>query len=243
MDPEELYFRLGELVATMPNLDADGQLTSEMQMWLGRAHVLVERAVDMVERVKFTVASENLQVASPIRASHAGTIRAVVYRALAHAESRAPASARGAFIAAGDPFTAMTHVRNVLKVAKRDMLIVDPYMDEAALMDFGPLIPEPTTVRLLADKDKRRLQPTLRPAVERWKREYGDKRPLEARLTPARALHDRAIFVDGQGAWVLTQSLKDFAERSPGVIFKVDKAIADLKIPAYEELWNNADPV
>jgi hypothetical protein len=57
MDPEELYFGLGELVATMPNLDAD--LTSETQMWLGRAHVLVKRAVDTVDQVKFTVASES----------------------------------------------------------------------------------------------------------------------------------------------------------------------------------------
>jgi hypothetical protein len=62
-------------------------------------------------------------------------------------------------------------------------------------------------------------------------------------LTPPRALHDRAIFVDGQGAWVLTQSLKDFAVNSPGVIFKVDKAVADLKIPAYEELWKTASPL
>jgi hypothetical protein len=170
MDPEELYFRLGELVATMPNLDAD--LTSETQMWLGRAHVLVKRAVDTVDQVKFTVASESLQVASSIRGSHAGTIRALVYRALAHAESRAPVSVRGAFIPAGDAFTALTQVRNVLQIAKRDVFIVDPYMDEAALMDFGLLIPERTTVRLLADSDKRTLRPSLRPAVERWIREY-----------------------------------------------------------------------
>ena len=42
---------------------------------------------------------------------------------------------------------------------------------------------------------------------------------------------------------MLTQSLKDFAERSPGVIFKVDQAIADLKIPAYEDLWKAANPL
>jgi hypothetical protein len=126
-------------------------------------------------------------------------------------------------------------VRNVLKIAKHDVLIVDPYMDETALMDFGPLAPERTTIRLLADGYKKALQPSLRPAVERWKREHADKRPLQARLTPARTLHDRAIFVDGQGAWVLTQS--------PGVIFKVDQAIADLKIPTYEELWKTAGPL
>src|SRR4051812_42582594 len=95
-------------------------------------------------------------------------------------------------------------------------------MDEKALTDFGLLTPERTTVRLLADKNG--VQDSLPPAVERWTPQYGDKRPLEAKLTPRRALHDRAIFVDGKGAWVLTQSLKDFATRAPGVIFRVDEA-------------------
>jgi hypothetical protein len=239
MDPEELYIRVGEIVATMPNLDADGDLTPETYMWFGRAGVLVGKALNKVEQMKFEHASERIQVGSFMRESDVGLVRGLVYRALAYAESRAPASARGAFIPAGDAFTALTAVRNVLKIAKRDVFIVDPYMDETALMDFGPLIPERTTVRLLGDKRTR--QPSLRPAVERWKREHGDKRPLDARLTPPRALHDRAIFVDGQGAWVLTQSLKDFAGRSPGVIFKVDQAIAELKIPAYEDLWSTAN--
>jgi hypothetical protein len=129
----------------------------------------------------------------------------------------------------------------VLKTATRDVLIVDPYMDEKALTDFGLLTPERITVRLLADKNS--VQDSLPPAVERWTRQYGDKRPLEAKLTPRRALHDRAIFVDGKGAWVLTQSLKDFATRAPGVIFRVDEAVAALKIPAYEDLWNVANPL
>jgi hypothetical protein len=63
------------------------------------------------------------------------------------------------------------------------------------------MTPERTTVRLLADKNG--VQDSLSPAVERWTRKYGDKHPLEAKLTPRRALHDRAIFVDGKGAWVL----------------------------------------
>jgi hypothetical protein len=63
------------------------------------------------------------------------------------------------------------------------------------------MTPERTTVRLLADKNG--VQDSLPPAVERWTRKYGDKHPLEAKLTPRRTLHDRAIFVDGKGAWVL----------------------------------------
>jgi hypothetical protein len=239
LDPEELYIRAGEVVATMPNLDGD--LTPETHLWSGRAGVLGGQALDKLEQMKFQHAWERIQLGSLMRESNVGLVRALVYRALASAEARAPISVRGAFIPAGNAFTAMATVRSVLKVAKHNVFIVDPYMNETALTDFGLVAPEGITVRLLADK--RTLQASLRPAVERWIREYDNKRPLEARLTPKSTLHDRAIFVDGQGAWVLTQSLKDFAERSPGVIFKVDQAIADLKIPAYEDLWKAANPL
>jgi hypothetical protein len=68
------------------------------------------------------------------------------------------------------------------------------------------MTPERTTVRLLADKNG--VQDSLSLAVERWTRKYGDKHPLEAKLTLRRALHDRAIFVDGKGAWVLASRLR-----------------------------------
>jgi len=51
-----------------------------------------------------------------------------------------------------------------------------------------------------------------------------------------KTLHDRAIFVDKAKAWTLTQSLKDFAKRSPAEIVRADDTAA-LKIAAYEAIW------
>jgi hypothetical protein len=68
-------------------------------------------------------------------------------------------------------------------------------------------------------------------------------RPLEIRLAPARSLHDRLIIVDGAQAWTLTQSLKDFAARSPATIVKVDGETAGLKICAYDAIWRGAAPL
>jgi hypothetical protein len=89
--------------------------------------------------------------------------------------------------------------------------------------------------RLRAD-----VKPSLRPAVQRWTAQYGSIRPLEAKLSEPRTLHDRAIFVDGKGAWVLTQSFNAFAARAPGMIVRVDSETATLKIAAYEALWQSA---
>ncbi|BAM92882.1 hypothetical protein S58_69160 [Bradyrhizobium oligotrophicum S58] len=41
-------------------------------------------------------------------------------------------------------------------------------------------------------------------------------------------------------AWTLTQSLKDFAARSPATIVKVDAETAALKVSAYGAIWQTA---
>jgi hypothetical protein len=238
MDPESLYMQLGRLVETMPELTGYGPISPETLQWLGRAHVLVTATGD-------TVDAEGLKVASNALFSHpessAPKIRAIVYRALAFAESRAPVSAQGAFIPAGDVFDAMAAIGKVLGRATGDVLIIDPYMDEKTLTEFAPLAPEGVTVRLLSDE--KTCKPTLRPSAGRWATQYGAKRPLAVRLAAARTLHDRLIIVDGAEVSVLTQSLNAFAARSHAAIVRVDDETAALKISAYQDIWNKAAPL
>ncbi len=59
------------------------------------------------------------------------------------------------------------------------------------------------------------------------------------RLAPPKTLHDRAIFIDQAEAWILTQSLKDFAKRSPAEIVRANDT-ASMKIAAYEAVWVTA---
>jgi hypothetical protein len=237
-DPEALYMQLGELVRTMPDLEAYGDLSSDTQIWLARAYMLVEAAgVGLSDEATFKVACEQLQLSAP-REISAAKIRAIVYRALARAERQAPASAQGAFVVKGNVFEAMAAIGKVVKAAANDVLIVDPYMDDKALTDFAILVPEQIRIRLLADQQD--VKASLRPAVARWTTQYGSTRPLEARLSPPRTLHDRAILIDGTQAWVLTQSLNAFATRSHGLISRVDPETAGMKIPAYEAVWNSA---
>ena len=94
-------------------------------------------------------------------------------------------------------------------------------------------------LRLLTDEGGAR--PDLEPAGRRWREQY-PARPIEIRLAPARALHDRAFNVDSAQAWTITQSLKDFATRARGEIVRADD-IADLKIAAHEDIWAKAKPI
>jgi hypothetical protein len=159
---------------------------------------------------------------------------------LAAAELRAPASAQGAFIPAGNAFDAFAAVSKVLQTATTDVLIIDPYMDEAALTEFGCAVPHGITLRLLADAAH--VKATLEPAARRWISQYGAAKSLSARLAPPRTLHDRAILIDGTTAWTLTQSLNAFAKRSPAEIVRADDT-AQLKIDAYDAIWNGAQEI
>lgn len=234
-DPETLYRELGRLVETMPDLHA-APLPPETQRWVGRAFALVQEVGNLADAAMFSVASQSLGTSRSLQG--ANQVRAIIYRALAVAERRAPAGAAGAFIPVGNNFDAFAALAKILQTAVRDVLIVDPYMDEAALTEFGLAVPEGVSLRLMADRAT--VKGTLQPAGAKWVQQYGPKRPLLVRLAPPKSLHDRAIFIDGSGAWTLTQSLKDFAKRSPAEIVRADDTAA-LKISAYEAIWAGAD--
>jgi hypothetical protein len=219
----------------MPDLAAPGPLSPETNLWLGRICAAVEATGSLSDSFNLDQQVRNLHSAG--RPNAAQRIYTIIYRALARAELQAPAGMSGTFIPVGNSFDAFAALSKILKDAKKDVLIVDPYMDETALTEFGVAVPENVLLRLLTDTANHK--PTLAPAANKWVNQYGTARPLAVRLAPPKSLHDRAIFVDGAGAWTLTQSLKDLAKRAPAEIVRVDD-IATLKIPAYEAIWKTA---
>ncbi len=239
MDPQLLYSRLEALIQSTPSdLGLGGPLSSETKLWLGRANALIEALADFGTRLQFGVALGLLDH-HPVRSTE--NIVAVLYNALAIAELRLPSVSKGAFIPVGNTFDVLSALSKTFLAAERDVLIIDPYMDNRVLTDFAPLAAEGVNIRLLTDQKS--CAPTFAPAVQRWKSQYAKKRPLSARLAPARTLHDRLIIVDATEVWILTQSLKDFAARSPASIVRSDTATAALKIAAYQDIWNAASSV
>ena len=164
----------------------------------------------------------------------------ILYQAMAAAELKVPASARGAFIPARNSFDAFAAITKVLQSATKDVLIVDPYMDETILTEFGGSIPDAVSLRLLSDQST--VKASLAPAARAWTDQHRTSRPLAVRLAAPKALHDRVILIDGTTAWTVTQSLKDFAKRSPAEIVRADDTAA-LKISAYEFVWSSASIV
>lgn len=240
IDPESLYLQLGQLVAEMPKLDGTGPITPDINRWLGRAALLVEATGGRVDAISLKSASDMLNTI--IRDTNAQQIAAVVYRALAVAEANAPATTRGAFVGVGAALDALQVVGKVLAEAKRDVLLVDAYMDAKVLTDFAPMAAEGVVIRLLADSFSTKPDALL-PAVTRWTQQFGTTRPLDVRLSTPRALHDRLILADGAMVWSLTQSLKDFAGRSPALVQRIDVNLTAQKVDFYEKVWTAATPL
>lgn len=239
IDAESLYIQLGQLVAEMPQLGGNGSITPEINRWLGRACHLVRAAGSTYDGVAITSASDNLNTF--LRDQNAQAIASIVYRALAMAEAKAPIAARGGFVGAGAALDALQVVGKLLAEAKKDALIVDPYMDSKVLTDFAPMAASGVSIRLLSDAFYSKAS-VLLPAVERWGKQFAG-RPLDVRLSAPRALHDRLIIADGTMVWSLTQSLKNFASRSPALAQRVDPDIAAKKLEFYEQIWSTATPV
>jgi len=232
---EDLYRRIGRLIEECPPFGGLSALSVAQLTWLGRAEALIAASENTVAMAEFGAARASLAYPT-MRASGHQNLMLVLYGVLGRAELAAPAAAQGAFIPVGSSFDAYSALAKIFALATTDVLVVDPYMDDSVLLDFGGAVPEPVALRLLSDQAT--AKQSLGPAATRWKAQY-PSRTLEVRLAPPRTLHDRVILVDGKDAWTVTQSLKDLAKRSPAEIVRAND-VAALKIAAYEQIWITA---
>ena len=238
-EAENLYRQLGRLIESMPDLKASTtSISAETSQWLGRAYALVQSVGDVIDTVNFKHNTTLLTRAAKNTAAE--EIYAILYRAFAVAELAAPAGVVGSFIPVGNSFDAFSAISKVLGTANKDVLIIDPYMDEITLTDFATSVPENINLRLLADQQDHK--PSLTSAAKRWIDQYQVTRPLSLRLALPRLLHDRAILIDGTTAYTLTQSLNAFAKRSPAEIIRADDT-SQLKIAAYEQIWSQSQQI
>jgi hypothetical protein len=240
VSPEELYLRLGQLIAEMPDLTLIQPLTTDNAKWLGRAMALLNAAGDMLGLVEVKNAVGYLN--DPSRNRHyVDQIILTLYAALAKAELAVPAGLQGSFIPAKSPYDALLAVGRILETAASDIFLLDAYADEK-ILEYARIAPVGVTIRVLADDFQYgRSRMALKPAADLWRQQFTDTRPLEVRLAAPKSMHDRAIFIDRGTAWIVQQSFNALATRSPTTLVKVtEPEILVPKLAAYEIMWATA---
>jgi hypothetical protein len=236
MNAEEHYLSLSRLLENPPDLYNDYASLGAMR-WMARAYALAIKTRQVLDIARVATLSE--AIASG-KTDYVVELMTILYRIHAVAEINAPISVQGAFIGVGNAHDALSAVSKVMSSATSHIRIVDPYMDDKVITDFVVLAAEGIQIELMSDS--KTVWPSFKPAIKAFRQQYKVLRPLDARLSAPKTLHDRLIIVDGHAAWDMSQSLKDLAVRSPASITRSGD-IAALKIAAYQALWDNASQV
>jgi hypothetical protein len=236
MTVEALHSQIRHLIREMPDLKATGSTLTETHRWLGRVYALVGEAEGRAAQLEF---QHHHNTWGRDRAAGAERIAGILYRALGVVEVELPASSAGAFITAGSTFDALAAVTKIFALAKTELLIVDPYLDEKIFVEFALFAPAGVQLKLLSDAAG--YKETLLPAFQKWTEQYGATRPVEVRIAPAQSLHDRLMVVDGTSVWTVDQSFNELAVRASTSFVKIGGDTAELKIRAHRDTWNSAN--
>ena len=240
MTPSELHYLYTEAIRTMPEFQSEKDftpLTRDQVEWQARTLALIELQKDILDTAAFKSAMLRSGNSGAVRAAAGMNFFQLLTTAIARVELQMPPGVRGAFVPMGSPFDALRAITEVMRGAEHDLLIVDPYADESVLLQFATAARDGVTVRVLRDAQFRDCGARLGVAKEAWVRQHGGARPLEVRTAPARSLHDRFISQDSAAVFLISQSLKDLAVRSPATIQRADADIAAEKVHAYETIW------
>lgn len=233
MQNEAIYAQLRELADKEPNFEKP---SAELSRWLGRLHQAVVATGGGIDIPKLTVAGDGL--VGILAEQNAHTIRNILYRTIARVEQKLPQVAQGGFIAAGDVYDALTVMATALEAATLRVLFVDPYAGPEVLANYAIMITEGVQVDILGAEG--RMKEGLRSTAEAWTQQYGSKRPLRVRQVAKSLLHDRLLIIDGKEAWDISQSLNALAKRAPATISKSRADQAEMKVTAYEPLFEGA---
>lgn len=86
--------------------------------------------------------------------------------------------------------------------------------------------------------------PGLLASAGKWAADtISDSHSVEVRYAPAASLYDRLIIIDSSEIWLISQSLKDIAKRSPASVSRADADLGAMKVQHYEELWGQSTPL
>ena len=135
-------------------------------------------------------------------------------------------------ISGGKPFDYFDEIREIMEMARNDLLFVDPYLDAEFVSRYLPQVNEGVTVRLLASKKIS----SLVSVVEIFVKQSGLR--VEVR-SAASGLHDRYVFVDEARCYQSGASFKDGAKKSQTTLTQITDAF-EAMLQTYQRMWGNA---
>lgn len=127
---------------------------------------------------------------------------------------------------AGEQYEYYRDVTACLKLAQKEILIVDPYLSRELFEVYADAITRGIVFRLLSSN--------VPADVLTVAKKYATGGNLDFRTS--KSFHDRVMFVDNR-VWVSGQSIKDAASKKPTYIVELDEPSMR---QIYEQIWSSA---
>lgn len=233
VSPEQLLALLEALIRDIPQFGIKKALNDTQLKWIGRADAALEASGSMNALLNFRIAKKNLGSYSFSR----DDILLPLHEAYSKIEILAPATSQGGFIPAGDTWNGYAALVQLVQTECDDLLIVDPYLNSSIYIEFAPHSSLNTSIRFLTTQ-KTEYHDGLVAAAKKWASDPISKdHPVEGRYAPSNSLHDRLIIIDGKVVWLVSQSFKDIAKKSPASVSRADPEMTTMKAVHYEGLW------
>ncbi len=239
-----LYMIIGRLIETTPDF-SNKKITDEQRQWFGRVYAVIKESGGYSDEIMLNHAITNLTKyisyeKSPEKnwcQSYVGDIKGLLYKVLGFNELHAPVSPEEIFFPVGGVFDFFVAISKIFDRTKKEILIVDSYLDNKILTEFALTIPENVTIKLLTSK-KAYERKIIQPALNKWVKQYGNTRPIELRIVSNR-LHDRWVIIDNKEVWTLSQSFNNFSARSEGKIIPSQKPHKEIEVCS--TIWKDAE--
>jgi hypothetical protein len=135
------------------------------------------------------------------------------------------------FIAKGEVYTAYRAIKNIISQGQKEILVIDPYVDEDLLDMFGSLDPA-VKIRVLTEH----LKGDFKMALCKLQQQRGE---IEVRCSSQ--FHDRFIVVDGRACYQLGGSINHAGAKATVIGIKSD-ALRDRVVAEAKSAWSSANP-
>lgn len=235
LTPEQLLALTETLIREAPAFDPEANTSDADRRWLGKAEAILEACDSIIHSIEFRAARNKLGTIFHDR----NALLAPLHTTYARLELLAPATAQGAFIPAGDTWNGYAAIVRLVQRQCEDLLVVDPYLDANFFLEFLPHSCARLGTRCLTTRRSENHLGLVSASCKWAGAEPSKSKPAEVRYAPNGSLHDRLIIIDRHEAWIITQSLKDIAKRSPASVTRVEKGVGKLKAEHYNNLWEN----
>ncbi len=234
LSPAQMLAILEAVIRESPNFVYGDPLTEKELRWLGRADAILEASGAIPALLSFRTARHNLGGYSHSR----DNILIPLHDAYSRMELLAPIASQGAFIPAGATWNGYAALIKLVQTECNDLLIVDPYLNASIFTDFAPHATARHGVRCLTAR-RQEYHLSLLASAGRWATDtISQTHQVDVRYVPSGSLHDRLIIIDNREVWLISQSFKDIAKRSPASVTRADMEMSLMKAQHYEALWD-----